>query len=148
LQKKAIRTINGSNYNSHTEAKFKKLKILPLPQLSDYVKLLFMYDYINAKLPSSFIGIWKRNHEMYNSQRNNRRADANHFYIPRINFKLLERFPIFYIPDLWNKNCMNDLLTSNQTRKMFIKNLKTYLMIQVETDCNNPRCNECVFPQN
>ena len=143
LQKRAIRIITGSKYNAHTEEKFKKLKILPLHQLAEYVKLLFMYDYINGKLPSSFIGVWKRNSEMYNAQRNNRRVDANHFYNPKINFKSIERLPIFHYSNLWNTNCFNDLLTSDQPRKMFIKNLKAYLMIQVETICTNARCTEC-----
>ena len=51
------------------------------------------------------------------------------------------------LPNLWNKNCFNDLLNSYQPRKMFIKNLTAYLMIQVETVCNKAVCNEC-FPNN
>ena len=54
---------------------------------------------------------------------------------------------LFCLPNLWNKNCFNDLLNSYQPRKMFIKNLTAYLMIQVETVCNKAVCNEC-FPNN
>ena len=115
---------------------------MPLPQLADYSKLLFMYDYINDKLPLSFQETW-----IYNNIRNNRRMDGDHFYIPIIRFKSIEKLPYFCFPDLWNKNCFNDLLNSYQPRKMFIKNLTAYLMIQVETVCTKAVCNEC-FPDN
>ena len=36
MQKKAIRLINGSKYNSHTEPIFKALSILPLPKLIEF----------------------------------------------------------------------------------------------------------------
>jgi hypothetical protein len=147
LQKKAIRIITGTKYNSHTADKFTKLNIMPLPQLADYSKLLFMYDYINDKLPLSFQETWKRKNEVYNNIRNNRRMDGDHFYIPIIRFKSIEKLPYFCFPDLWNKNCFNDLLNSYQPRKMFIKNLTAYLMIQVETVCTKAVCNEC-FPDN
>ena len=42
---------------------------MPLPQLVDYSKLLFMYDYINDKLPLSFQETWKRKNEVYNNIR-------------------------------------------------------------------------------
>ena len=38
LQKSAVRIISGSSYNSHTEPLFKKLKILPLPDLITFSK--------------------------------------------------------------------------------------------------------------
>jgi sulfur relay (sulfurtransferase) DsrF/TusC family protein len=46
-QKKAIRIINLAPYNSHNEPLFKKSEILPLKNLIEYFKLLFMYDYKN-----------------------------------------------------------------------------------------------------
>jgi hypothetical protein len=51
IQKKAIRTINLTPYNSHTEPLFKSNKILPLKYLIEYFNILFMYDYTNNLLP-------------------------------------------------------------------------------------------------
>merc|ERR1712035_138587 len=63
LQKKAIRIVTNSRYNSHTIPLFKKNEILPLQEQSKYSKIIFMYDYINNKLPKSFDETWKRNHQ-------------------------------------------------------------------------------------
>ena len=53
LQKTAIRLISGSSYNSHTEPLFKKLKILPLPDLVAFSKVQFMQRFSQKMLPSS-----------------------------------------------------------------------------------------------
>jgi hypothetical protein len=54
LQKEALRIITFSNYGEHTSPIFKELKIL---KFEDHIKLqnlLFVHDFINKKLPSSF----------------------------------------------------------------------------------------------
>ena len=56
LQKRAIRTIHNAFYNSHTDPKFRKSKLLKLHDIFEYQSLLFTYDYLNNKLPSSFDG--------------------------------------------------------------------------------------------
>ena len=42
LQKSAIRIISGAKYNAHTEPLFKKLEILPLPDLITFSKIQFI----------------------------------------------------------------------------------------------------------
>ena len=144
IQKKALRIITNSTYNAHTAEKFKKLEILPLEQQIMYSKLLFMYDYINQKLPKSFNSVWKKNHEINNENpRNTRRANENDFHIPFMRYKAIEILPFFNFQKLWNENCNNELLTYNQPRKLFIKSLKTYLMINVETYCTRRNCHQC-----
>lgn len=139
LQKKVIRIISGKRYNSHTANLFRNLDILPIHELSIFSKLTIMYDYINNKLPSTFSTLWRRNNEI------NVRAlrNLNDFYIPLVRKTSIENFPEFYFQKLWNEMCNNDLLTSDQPRKKFVKNLKVYLMLQVETICNNNSCLEC-----
>ena len=52
MQKSAIRIITGSSYNSHTEPLFKRLQILPLPDLISFSKLQFMRRFSqNSYLP-------------------------------------------------------------------------------------------------
>ena len=65
LQKAAIRILSGSSYNSHTEPLFKKLEILPLPDLISCAKIQFMQRFVQKNLPISFNDTWA-----YNSIRN------------------------------------------------------------------------------
>ena len=61
IQKSAIRVITGSAYSSHTEPLFKKLQILPLPDLILFNKLQFMQSFNQYFLPSSFNDTWVKN---------------------------------------------------------------------------------------
>ena len=63
MQKAAIRIIAGAKYNSHTEPLFKKLQILPLPDLIMYNKIQFMQRFTQQFLPESFNDAWVRNIE-------------------------------------------------------------------------------------
>ena len=58
LQKKAIQIISGSAYNAHTEPLFKKLQILPLPDLISHSKIQFMQRFSQNFLPISFQDTW------------------------------------------------------------------------------------------
>ena len=61
MQKAAIRIVSGSSYNSHTEPLFKKLQVLPLPDLITFSKLQFMHRFSQKFLPSSFNNTWIKN---------------------------------------------------------------------------------------
>ena len=67
LQKRAIRTIHRSNYNSHTEPLFKSSGILNVKDLYEFQVALFMHDYVCKKVPSSFDNIFKPNYEVQDS---------------------------------------------------------------------------------
>ena len=58
MQKKAIRIVSGSSYNSHTEPLFKKLGVLPLPDLISITKIQFMQRFKQKFLPTSFDDTW------------------------------------------------------------------------------------------
>ncbi len=53
-QNMAIRILTNAKDNAHTEPIFKSNKILPLYDLIKFFKMLFMYAFINDKLPISF----------------------------------------------------------------------------------------------
>ena len=139
MQKKAIRIVTNKRYNSHTVPIFKEFEILPLKETAIYTKLLFMYDYINGRLPRSFIGTWLRRHEL--NPRNLR--NSNMFDVKKPKFTSIERFPKFHFQDLWNKICNDENLTSDMRRNKFCKNLKESLLTGLNFVCNNPICNEC-----
>ena len=79
LQKKALRIITKSRYNSHTALLLKDLKILPLKKnVAIFSKILSLQDYIYWKLQYSFDGMWKKN-----SARNHRNMrNSDEFNIP------------------------------------------------------------------
>ena len=98
-----------------------------------------MYDYINGKLPQSFVGTWQRRHELITRTLRN----SNMFDVKKPKFTSIERFPKFHFQELWNKICTNENLTSNIRRSKFCKNLKETLLEGLNLVCNNPICTEC-----
>ena len=54
-QKYAIRIISNARYNAHTKPLFKNRKILPLPSLCEFFKILFMQSFVQGFLPSHII---------------------------------------------------------------------------------------------
>ena len=139
MQKRAIRIVTNKRYNSHTVPIFKDLEILPLKESAIYTKILFIYDYINGKLPESFLNTWLKRRDLNPRILRN----SNMFDVKKPKFTSIERFPKFNFQDLWNKICNNENLTSNIRRTKFCKNLKESLLTGLNFVCNNPICNEC-----
>ena len=54
LQKKAVRIITFSHFQSHTSPIFKKLNLLKLPHIVKLHTILFMHQYYNGRLPKAF----------------------------------------------------------------------------------------------
>ena len=63
-QKAAVRIVNNSSYNSHTDPIFKSLNILPLTNLIEFFKIQFVFKFINGELPGSFDSTWTRNEDL------------------------------------------------------------------------------------
>ncbi len=57
----ALRTIAGLKYNDHTEPTFKKLEILPFPNLIEFFNLQFMQRFVQKFLPEAFNSTWITN---------------------------------------------------------------------------------------
>ncbi len=57
----AIPLITNSRFRAHTEGLFTSSKILPLEELNDYFKLLFIQQLISYTLPASFRHVWSSN---------------------------------------------------------------------------------------
>ena len=63
-QKKCIRNINNSKYNSPTNPIFKKLNILKFNDLFDLNCKLFMHSFDHNKLPSCFESMFKKSNSL------------------------------------------------------------------------------------
>ena len=122
LQKKAIRAIQNSKYNSHTNPLFSQLNLLRLDHLIqlNFCKLYFQCkagktsSYINSKV--------KTNREL--NLRNTRQSDQIH--IPLINSRLQTHSLTHKIAKAWNP-LPNDLKNLTLTKYTFVKKLRRYM---------------------
>ncbi len=99
MQKKAIRIITNSEYNSHTAPLFIKLNILPFDKIIEYKKTLFMHKVIHKNEHCTFDNTWK-----YNANRETGHALRNNFdlLIPAPRFEGYKRFPPYDFAKTWN----------------------------------------------
>ena len=122
MQKKAIRTITKSNYNTNTDQLFSQLKILPLDHLATLNKGLLIHSIYYKTSPTSLHGTW-----VTNQQRGIDRdlRDAHQLYIPFARTDQVKRLPYFSFPKLWN-DLPDCKLSSNPIT--FKISLKTHLL--------------------
>ena len=148
LQKSAIRTISGAKYNAHTKPLFKKLKILPLPDLITFSKIQFMQRFIQNLLPCSF-----NDTRVQNAIRNigeneiqlRNRYQLQNFYS---NLARLDSFPLFSFPKIWES------FPSEQIKIIckitdFDAKLKTFFLNDLSSVavCNRLLCPACMAVQ-
>ena len=99
LQKRCIRNISLKKYNAHTEPIFKDLKILKFSDKLLFCRSLFMHQYKNKKLPSSFCDVFT---DITNTDSMQLRDnDYNFENLPSCK-KYLESFPYKQILSNWN----------------------------------------------
>ena len=126
LQKKAIRLVCGAGYLAHTKPLFKSQNILPLKELVSYNASLFMYDYLNLRLPEVFDLTWKMRWQMNIEYELRNLYDFN---IPFTRYVYLEEHVLYNFPRIWN-NIPQEIKMIG-SRSLFSKKLKEYLMSQI-----------------
>ena len=100
LQKRAMRYIHNSTYNSHTEPLFKLSNIMKLEDVYNYQMALFMYDLSHKKLPLSFDSTFKFTYEI---QRHRVTRQSLKMYIPTCHTEFVRKLPLYSFPKAWNK---------------------------------------------
>jgi len=140
LQKRALRIIHNKKYNSHTDPLFKLSKILKLSDFYELQVLLFMHDYANNKLPSSFRDIYALNREVNDTYFT---RQANLYYVKRTQSKAVDKYPKFNFPVLWNK--WTRILDMTTTRANLKRSVKSFMLNNYadNVNCNNPLCQDC-----
>ena len=101
MQKNAIRIIAGKPYNAHTEPLFKKLQIMPLPDLITFSKIQFMHRFIQGFLPASFNETWVRNVVRNIGENEIQLRNRDHLQNIHSNLVSLDTFPLFSYPKIW-----------------------------------------------
>ena len=145
MQKKAIRIVAGVSYNSHTEPLFKKLQVLPLPDLISFTKIQFMHRFTQNFLPPSFNDTW-----VMNAVRNIGENDIqlrNHDQLQPIysNLNNLDLFPLFNFPKIWQDFPDEQIKILRKTSEFDAK-LKTYFINDLSNtvNCNRLLCPACI----
>ena len=121
-----------SPYNAHTEPLFKKLEILPLPDLISYTKIQFIHRFTQKFLPTSFCDTWVRN-----SIRNigeNEIQLRNHDQIQHFhsNMAKLDIFSLFHFPKIW-QDFGNEQIKIICKPTVFDSKLKIYFLDDLST---------------
>ena len=144
-QKSAIRIISGAAYNAHTEPLFKKLEILPLPDLISFAKLQFMQRFIQKLLPNSFKDIWVYNcigniGENEIQLRNHLQIQQQHLSLARLNL-----FPLYSFPKNW-ESFPDQQIKILRKNSEFDKKLKHYFITDLPdtVDCGRLLCAACL----
>ena len=142
LQKRALRIVNKSSANSHTEPLFKKYSILKLTDLFEFQILLFMYDYINNNLPSSFCGMFRVNKDVNTTYRT---RQSNLYSLPLCRSNFVSKMLFRKAPETWN--AWYQQIQPNISRRLF-KTLTSRYMTEKyasQITCTYSRCHDCLL---
>ena len=136
LQKKAIRIVTNSRYNTHTDPLFAKTEQLTLKDLYTHHCIELAYNILNHITPSSVYELFQTNeHRLVNTRSN----DKLTLCIPRSKTKQLERLPQVQIPTVWSMAGMEGL-----QRHCLLSNFKLRAFHNYnQFNCNNTNCFSC-----
>jgi len=144
MQKNAIRLISNKKYNEHSEPLFKKLSILPLPDLITFFNLQFMQRFKQGFLPSSFINTWATNEERRGDLQRHILRNNDLLYIPFARLSSSLKQPLFNLPKTWLdfpeenvKIIRNKMEFNSELKKYLLKNLSSTVI------CNRLLCPTC-----
>ena len=145
MQKSAVRIILDAPYNSHTEPLFKKLQILPLPDLITFNKLQFMQQFSQKFLPISFDSIWVRNSIRNIGENEIQLRNRDQLQNIPSNLVSLDIFPLFSYPKIWQDFPDENIKFIRKTSSFDLK-LKTYFLNDLSTNviCNRLLCPACL----
>jgi len=139
VQKRALRTIHGKHFKSHTDPLFKQSGIVKISDLHLLEIMLFMHDYLSNKLPISFRNIFS----LITDDRAYLTRQCGLFMVPKTRSRFVDKLPLYYFPILWNRHCHR--VNTQVSRGCFKWSLKrSFLASYHDTvSCNNPGCHEC-----
>ena len=141
MQKSAIRIITSSPYNSHTEPLFKRLQILPLPDLISFSKLQFMHRFSQKFLPSSFNETWIKNSVRNIGENEIQLHNFDQLQHDHSNLTSLDIFPLYNFPKLW-QDFPNEHIKIIRKPSEFEAKLKKFF---IDDLASNDVCNRLFF---
>lgn len=141
LQKKAIRVMSNSKYNSHTDPIFKSMKLLKVTDIFQIQKIKFYHKFLNNNIPKYFSDIFTdlNNNAHYYNTRN-----QNDIILPRVKHEFAKKRIRYSIPEFIN-NC--PALIKDKLHTHSIKGLslyaKNYYLNLYRMECQIRNCYIC-----
>ena len=117
LQKKILRVMTSSEYNSHTGPLFYKLKLMTIKDLYEYSSGIYIYKSVHRLLPTIF---WN---EFTLSKTNRYPNNLQHIYFSK---KICELSVRYSGPKLWN--ALPDQIKCAKSLNSFKNQLKKYIL--------------------
>lgn len=144
LQKSAVRIVNHSRYNEHSEPIFKSLKILPLESIILYSNLQIMFRFKNNLLPQSFSDVWSTNAIRRAEDFEIVLRNQHNFNIPFARTQFSANSPIVKLPQIWeNFDDMEiKMIVSKSTFSLKLKNFLLSKLSSVPV-CTRLLCPTC-----
>ena len=139
LQKRAVRIITASKYNSHTEPLFKQLNLMTLNDIFMSNALKFYYKYENGSLPQYFNNMFpKTASHSYNTR--------GHFETrtPRVFTSSSKKCLRYFVPEILQKTT-HLILDKMRTHSYhgYSQYIKRLAINKYETVCQIPDCYIC-----
>ena len=122
LQKRALRIINSTEFNAHTDPLFFKHRTLKIKDIYHHQLGCFMYQSICNTLPSSINSIFTRNFDIHSYFT----RQALHFHLPLTRTSFAQKTIKYEGPKLWNS--LNESLRSSTNLLTFKRVYKSILL--------------------
>ena len=120
LQKRCIRTISISDFDSHTDPQYSELKLLTVSDIFSLSKFLFMFDFIKENIPEDLKRLFIFNKSVHSYET----RSSQMFHIPK---RKTSRFGLntlsYDAAKLWNKFCHAFLHKETDLTKSKLNNL-------------------------
>jgi len=147
-QKMAIRILSNVKYNSHTEPLFKKLTILPFPQLCLFFKLQFMQQFTQEFLPVALSNMWVTNNVRRQNQAHVVLRNHNLLHIPLAISSSTSKHPLTVFPQLW-ADFSDEAIKFIRNKKEFNFKLKEFFLTNLNStmNCGRLLCPDCHLNQ-
>ena len=140
LQKWAIRTINNSKYNAHTEPLLKKNNLLKLTDIYYLNALKFYFKYKRDMLPKYFKDIFMNSRPVHEvNTRNN-----NYIILNQPNTVLAKESVRYKIPQIMLNvpKCIVDKVETHSTDG-FVRYAKNHIIANYSSYCQDENCYVC-----
>ena len=140
LQKKAIRTVCKTKYNSHTDPLFKQLNLLKIEDIFKVQCLKFFFKFENNKVPIYFSETFIFNRTNHNYETRNREVFQRNTLSRQTSKKNLKN----YLPILLN-DVPTSLISKIYTHSLdnFKTRLKIFYIDKYTISCQKVRCYVC-----
>ena len=122
LQKRVIRIITKSKFDTHTEPIFKQNKLLNINNIFKLQAGLFMFSLHNRVLSEQFQSLFQTNSSIHSYQT----RQAKHYRIPYIRTNIRKFTIVYQGPKFWNSLPIQ--LKQNSSRNSFKINLKKHFV--------------------